>query len=893
MDSSIVVLALVQLIGTNPVAGNRTFPRAPIETYPLALSVSQGDSLGFAVSSRTPRLELEITRVADPEPRVYFAAVIDGQLEYSITATTPSMGCGWPEATRIRIGEDWPSGVYHARFRGDGSVSESPFVVRARVRGSHSRVLLLRPDFTVHAYNVYGGACLYPSDFGDASPVVAFDRPIVSYRPGPPKLNEDFVTFLEQECAPIEYASEIDLHDDPTLLDDYDGLLLVGHHEYWSRAMRDAVDDFVGNGGRVVVMHGNTCYWQVRVEPGGRAIRCHKLPVADPIHTPSRDRIEPLVTTVFAYPPVLDPPDRTFGLDFRHASWGAVFAGAHEAPRTPGGLSLPMYSYARRFGGFRLAVDGAPGFEGLDLRAGDSFGAREIRDADRRGWVSVVRGEVDGANIERSGDAIVASRASGAPANLLVLATAPAEQGFAAIATFDDHGSVWNAGAEGWPEALDFSSQPIADVAAITRNVLRWASTSRRSVIRNGGFERWSGGAPVDVAITGTVRATTMDGSGRRAIELDGRDGSPSTLTLRAPIDATESGVFVGMFATSEGTPPVISVSDGSENESMRWVAPSTTDSYTFAWVELAPESEPSGKRVLSIEVQSTGGRVAIDQLEVIPASRFAAEREKSGREVMSSASRFLLLAPTATPSEVELEAVGHSGSRAFTVLTSILGPSGTGAVVEVDRRIAPGDLPFGPLRLRVSDPMVTWIPLRSASRSNPIARESLASRLVSDRFSNGDFELVPSVEEIRDGIDWSDLVPHWGASRSGVVRLDDSKAFHGAHSLRIDASIAPVRIESPIADPMATNVDGSIEMALCGSVGTVVDIAVLAAPFGKLAAKRVAQARVELDSEWRRQSLTVTPELLADLGVHLALQGWISIEVAGGTAWLDAVVVR
>ena len=48
------------------------------------------------------------------------------------------------------------------------------------------------------------------------------------------------------------------------LLERYRLLVSVGHDEYWSKEMRDNVENFAASGGHVVFLSGNVCWFQVR-----------------------------------------------------------------------------------------------------------------------------------------------------------------------------------------------------------------------------------------------------------------------------------------------------------------------------------------------------------------------------------------------------------------------------------------------------------------------------------------------------------------------------------------------------------------------------------------------------------------------------------------------------
>ena len=89
-----------------------------------------------------------------------------------------------------------------------------------------------------------------------------------------------FVRFAEANGFRLDYAINSDLEVRPDLLGHYKLMLSVGHDEYWSWGMRDAVEGFVERGGNVAFFSGNTVYWQVRYEDDGRTMVCHKYSAA-------------------------------------------------------------------------------------------------------------------------------------------------------------------------------------------------------------------------------------------------------------------------------------------------------------------------------------------------------------------------------------------------------------------------------------------------------------------------------------------------------------------------------------------------------------------------------------------------------------------------------------
>ena len=84
-----------------------------------------------------------------------------------------------------------------------------------------------------------------------------------------------FFRFAERAGYGVDLASQHDLHFSPEILDGYDCVVFVGHDEYWTWEMRDAVDAYVERGGHAARFAGNFM-WQTRLEDEGRRQVCYK-----------------------------------------------------------------------------------------------------------------------------------------------------------------------------------------------------------------------------------------------------------------------------------------------------------------------------------------------------------------------------------------------------------------------------------------------------------------------------------------------------------------------------------------------------------------------------------------------------------------------------------------
>lgn len=152
-----------------------------------------------------------------------------------------------------------PQGVYTAVW-GSDPVSHARVVVSAMPGTPTSRILMMVPDYTYMAYNSTGGGSLYSRLGGSFRSIVAKDRPQAVR----PLFHDPAVTpqaFIEAQAhTNIDVMLESELVSGQYRLNDYDLLVLYGHDEYWSSAIRDALSTSVNQGLDVLSLSGNTGY---------------------------------------------------------------------------------------------------------------------------------------------------------------------------------------------------------------------------------------------------------------------------------------------------------------------------------------------------------------------------------------------------------------------------------------------------------------------------------------------------------------------------------------------------------------------------------------------------------------------------------------------------------
>jgi hypothetical protein len=307
-----------------------------LEGYASPESVEPGNTVNFYVNSRVGPYTIKIFRQDQSEDGALIATVDTiqqfpqlpiGRLDYRDGPT-------WPPVAELVIPQDWPSGLYLARAEtSQGSVQASyslliPFVVRAAIPGSQSRILVFIPNTTYEAYNFWGGRSLYglrsmgttiwtdPTSGDPRSPRafrVAFARP---YRENDqanfpiPKWQHwevPFIRWLARQGIAVEFCTATDLHKDwanhAGLLQNYRLLVSVGHDEYWSKEMRDNVENFAAQGGNVAFFSGNVCFWQIRFDLNVDRQICYKDSNSDPYAM-----THPELTTVHWYDGIVCRP---------------------------------------------------------------------------------------------------------------------------------------------------------------------------------------------------------------------------------------------------------------------------------------------------------------------------------------------------------------------------------------------------------------------------------------------------------------------------------------------------------------------------------------------------------------------------------------------------------
>jgi hypothetical protein len=448
--------------------------------------VAPGAALCLHVATDSPRFRVAFYRWADGPQLMHRSDWLPGAGALERGADED---WDWP-GYAFAIPADWPSSVYIADLEEDGRKRSfdvardwgaALFVVRAarthgrartHVGGSARarRMLYKLPLATYHAYNCSGGGCFYfqpPRSLEPPGARLSLRRPGGGiggpvwcapdhYDASSPRQtfahwDARFIGWLARSGYAADFCTDLDLHADPGLLDDYGLLVAGGHDEYWSEATRDAVEAFVERGGNVAFFAANLCWWRIHLVDGGAAMVCHQGGPQG-----AHDHWWPRVGAGW-------PEDSLCGVSYRHGG------GWWDGPRDSAGYIVQQAGHWV--------------FAGTGLRDGDAFG--------RHTWPPLAGYECDGVPLERfdDGRARLSAQAGdgGTPPSYELLAAAPLDGRWqelparehdsagaglhvAALGLYQSNGTVFAAGSTDWPQVLACTRD--RRVERITQNVL-------------------------------------------------------------------------------------------------------------------------------------------------------------------------------------------------------------------------------------------------------------------------------------------------------------------------------------------------------------------------------------------------------------------------------------
>jgi hypothetical protein len=283
-----------------------------IEGYASATSVAPGETIRMYVNTVDPEYTIEVFRMGwygGVGGRRMTNAVRRAAVKQTIPSPDPVTGlieCDWSDPYSLTIPGDWVSGVYVAKITALPSDVGSWIIFVVRAPAARNAPYLVQTSVTTYqAYNNWGGKSLYDfNSTGGRAFKVSFNRPY-SRKSGAADFllgyEYPMVRFLEREGYDVAYTTDIDTHEHGEELLRHAAFLDIGHDEYWTQQMRDAVERARDTGVNLAFFSANVCYWRIALEDGDRVIAISKDPST--LWRSSRPE-DGLVGTMFTYTPV-------------------------------------------------------------------------------------------------------------------------------------------------------------------------------------------------------------------------------------------------------------------------------------------------------------------------------------------------------------------------------------------------------------------------------------------------------------------------------------------------------------------------------------------------------------------------------------------------------------
>ncbi len=179
------------------------------------------------------------------------------------------------------------SGIYIVRIKDLANSQDNQIIFTVRNDARKSALLYKLPTATYQAYNSFNGHSLYRFNSAGFQTItgtsravkVSFERPYVNdYNDANWFLKADFpmVAWMEREGYDVDYTESTSVDSNPGQLLNHKTLVISGHDEYWSEAEMKGYKAARDAGVNLASFSGNTAYWKVRYEDGGRTLVCYK-----------------------------------------------------------------------------------------------------------------------------------------------------------------------------------------------------------------------------------------------------------------------------------------------------------------------------------------------------------------------------------------------------------------------------------------------------------------------------------------------------------------------------------------------------------------------------------------------------------------------------------------
>jgi hypothetical protein len=265
-----------------------------IEGYADHVSVLPGQPFKLYVSTTAASFAVQAYRMGSYQGSggrlVWSSGSVPGQSQPAagFVAGVNMVTAPWHESLTVQP-TAWPPGAYLLKLVASTGQRYVPITVRSA--STAGAVVILQGVTTWQAYNLWGGYDLYsgPSGFADRSREVSFDRP---YADNGAQWFQSFeqapIALAESSGVPLAYETDVDIDQNPSILNGSRAVISLGHDEYYSAAMRTALLGARNAGTNIAFLGANAMYRHIRYASSAlgadRIEICYKDAAEDPLY---------------------------------------------------------------------------------------------------------------------------------------------------------------------------------------------------------------------------------------------------------------------------------------------------------------------------------------------------------------------------------------------------------------------------------------------------------------------------------------------------------------------------------------------------------------------------------------------------------------------------------
>lgn len=264
-----------------PIATRLITQLAPVSGWFDRVSVACGDSVGLHLSGRGKPIKVDLYRTgfyqglgarliwSTTTPPIPFRSEVNITGDPAHTISTP-----WPVSVNLQITSSFPPGQYLAKLNDGWKATYVPLTIRDDQ--SSAPILAVSSVLTWQAYNHWGGSSLYRGIKGSAkarSRIVSFNRPYDGNGADGYLIHEfGEIKLAEKLGLDLAYTTDIDLNNNPEQVRRHRSIIFGGHAEYWTTAMRNAVELARATGVNIANFGANAAYWRTQLGDNERSV---------------------------------------------------------------------------------------------------------------------------------------------------------------------------------------------------------------------------------------------------------------------------------------------------------------------------------------------------------------------------------------------------------------------------------------------------------------------------------------------------------------------------------------------------------------------------------------------------------------------------------------------